>query len=58
MLSDFILQTFFSLYKSLYDPTNGPYCKADLKKFVQGGTLTKQGYQEIVGEPYEMEQTK
>lgn len=41
----------FSLYKQFYD--EGIYQKSNLDYFVQIGTLSKDGYQQIVGEPYE-----
>lgn len=43
--------TFFNLYKSFYD--NGTYNKDNLRFFVQIGTLSADGYAEIVGEQYD-----
>lgn len=43
--------TFFELYKEFYQ--NGTYTKDNLKFFVQLGTLSTDGYAEIVGESYD-----
>ena len=43
--------TLFQLYSELY--RGGTYHIPDLRRFVSWGTLTKEGYQEIVGEPYD-----
>lgn len=45
------LPSLFTMYKNFYD--NGFYNKDNIRYFVQIGTLSKENYERIVGEPYD-----
>lgn len=46
------LPNLFQMYKNFYD--QGIYHESNIRYFVQIGTLSKENYERIVGEPYDL----